>query len=50
VTEIGVLIRLKLPEGMTPEQGRAEAARGVEFGQPEVILMYVREDPPDAQP
>ena len=49
VTGIIVLVRLRaLPPGVTPEQGRDEVRRSIGFGQPDVTLMYVLEDP-DAQ-
>jgi len=42
------MVRLKLLPGMTPEQGQDEVRRAIGFGQPEVQLMYVLEEP-DAQ-
>jgi hypothetical protein len=40
-------VRLRLPSGMTPEQGLDELRRGIAFGQPEVTLM---EEPDEQKP
>lgn len=45
MTEIVALVRLRLPPGMTPDQGVIELRRAVGFGQPEVTLMDVLEVP-----
>jgi len=47
--EVGYLVRLKLPPGMTPAQGRDELRRAIGFGRPEVTLMYPLEEEPGAQ-
>jgi hypothetical protein len=41
------MVVLRLPSGMTPEEGRTELRRSVRFGSPEVTLMYVLEPPPE---
>ena len=50
VTTAGYLVRLTLPPGMTPEQAMAELQTCVTFGQPEVRLHYVLENPRGTDP
>jgi hypothetical protein len=45
VREIIAWVRLRLPPGMTPEQGAAELRRAIGFGHPDVTLMDVVEVP-----
>jgi hypothetical protein len=45
--KIGVLVRLDVPRGMTQAEVCAELRRSVEFGQPELQVLYVEPDPPD---
>ena len=46
-TVAAYLVRLRLPPGMTPEQGLLEMRRGIAFGQPEVTLV---ENPDEQEP
>jgi hypothetical protein len=39
--EIGVYIRLKVPDHMTPAQVLEELASSIEFGNPSIELQYV---------
>ena len=41
------LVRLRLPPGMTPEQGLLEVRCGIAFGRPEVTLV---EEPDEQEP
>jgi Helix-turn-helix domain len=41
---VGVLVVLRPPAGMTPEQAVAEVRKGIEFGSPQVHLQYVLPD------
>jgi helix-turn-helix protein len=40
--DVGILVRLRLPPGMTPRQAMHEVAVGVGFGSPRVSLHFVK--------
>jgi hypothetical protein len=46
MTQVGMMLRLTLPPGMSAEQACLEVRSSVEFGAAEVQLMYVLEDAP----
>jgi hypothetical protein len=46
MTQVGIMLRLTLPPGMSAEQACREVGSSVEFGAAEIQLMYVLEDPP----
>lgn len=50
VTQVGFLVRLTLPPGMTPEDAGSELRTCVTFGHPEVSLQYVEEKPRGSVP
>jgi excisionase family DNA binding protein len=39
--KVGVLVVIRTPPGMTPEEAVREIAKGIRFGHPEVRLHYV---------
>ena len=41
---VGIMVVLRPPAGMSPEQAVAEVRRGIEFGSPQVLLHYVLPD------
>lgn len=43
VTQIIVAVRLTVPPGMSPYDATDELRKGIEFGKPEIHLMYVLE-------
>lgn len=48
--ELAVLLTLQLPKGMSAAEACAEIRRSVEFGQPQLQVIYVMEKRPDDEP
>jgi excisionase family DNA binding protein len=47
---VGILVVVRLPDQMTPEDAVAEVRRGIEFGQPRIGLHFVIPDAPARSP
>jgi len=41
---VGIMVTLRPPRGMSPEQAVTEVRKGIEFGSPQVHLHYVLPD------
>jgi hypothetical protein len=46
MTQAAYLVVVTLPPGMTPKQGRNEVKSSIGFGQPDVLFLFLEEDPP----
>lgn len=47
--ELLILVELRCPPGMSPEEAVEEVRRSVGFGQPEVTLVYILENPDEQE-